>query len=161
MLFEAAQQHFARDTEAFHNTKRTTVEVTIEGVPIQLYSQGLRPHQMWDEVRKYFAAGSKRHPDISAAAKDMALADVRLGGFLTNKYALWLDLRTTDDDQLHGIGRRISEGMTIQIQKEAYEHRRLLDMRRRPRYPRWPIRPSSLLTTSCRGRRIRRSYVGR
>ena len=116
---------------------------------------------MWDEVRKYFAAGSKRHPDISAAAKDMALADVRLGGFLTNKYALWLDLRTTDDDQLHGSGRRISEGMTIQIQKEAYEHRRLLDMRRRPRYPRWPIRPSSLLTTSCRGRRIRRSYVGR
>ena len=66
---------------------------------------------------KYFAAGSKRHPIISAAAKDMALADVSHGGFLTNKYALWLDLRTTVDD--HGSGLRISEGMTIQILKEA------------------------------------------
>ena len=67
---------------------------------------------MWDEVRKYFAAVSKRHPVISAAAKDMALADV----------SLWLDLRTTVHDQLHGSGRRISEGMTtIQIQKEADE----------------------------------------
>ena len=43
---------------------------------------------MWDEVRKYFAAGSKRHPIISAAAKDMALADVSLRGFLTNKHVL-------------------------------------------------------------------------
>ena len=74
---------------------------------------------MWDKVRKYFAAGSKRHPDVSAAAKDLSLADVSLGSFLTNKYALWLDLRTTDDDLLHGNGRRISEEMTIQIQKEA------------------------------------------
>ena len=27
--------------------------------------------------------------------------DVSLGEFLTSKFALWLDLRTTDDDQLH------------------------------------------------------------
>ena len=73
---------------------------------------------MWDEVRKYFATGSKR-PVVSAAAKDLALADISLGGFLTNKYALWLDLRSTDDDRFHGNGRRISEEMTIQFQKEA------------------------------------------
>ena len=52
ILFEAAQQPFPRDTDAFHNPKLTKVEVTIERVPNQLYSQGLRPHQMWDEVRK-------------------------------------------------------------------------------------------------------------
>ena len=54
--------------------------------------------------------------------KDLALADVTLGEFLTNKYALWLDLRTTDDDQLHGSGQRVenaSEGVTIQITKMA------------------------------------------
>ena len=35
---------------------------------------------------------------------------------------LWLDLRTTDDSQLHGSGRRIengADGMTIQIAKTA------------------------------------------
>ena len=66
--------------------------------------------------------GSKRHPEIAMVAKDLALADVALGEFLTSMYALWLDLRTTDDDQLLGSGRCIenaSEGVTIQITKMA------------------------------------------
>ena len=126
MLFEdvATQQHIDRNTDAFYNTKINKVEVNIEGIPNQLFSQGMRAYQMWDESRKLFAEspGRKRHPDVSVVAKDLALADVSLGGFLTSKYALWLDLRTTDDDRLHGSGRRIknaSEGVTIQLTKKA------------------------------------------
>ena len=124
MLFEnvAAQQPFARSTEAFYNPKTTKVEVTIEGIPNQLYSQGMRAYQIRDEAKKYFAPGSKRYPDVGTVAKDLALADVNLGEFLTSKYSLWLDLRTSDDDSLHGRGRRIenaSEGITIQITKKA------------------------------------------
>lgn len=124
MLFEyvAAPAAFARHTEAFFNPQITKVEVTIEGVPNQLFSQGMRAHQMWDETRKHFAAGSKRHPEVAVVAKDLALADVSLGEYLTSKYSLWLDLRTSDDDQLHGSGRRVenaSEGVTIQISKKA------------------------------------------
>ena len=46
MLFEdvAAQQPFARNTEAFYNPKITTVEVN------QLFSQGMRAYQLWDEA---------------------------------------------------------------------------------------------------------------
>ena len=54
-------------------------------------------------------------------AKDLEFADVSLPEFFTSKYALWLDLRTTDDDRLHGNGRRVenaSEGITIQISKK-------------------------------------------
>ena len=122
MLFEdiAAQQPFARNTEFFY---KITVEVTIEGIPNQ-FSQGMRAYQMWDETKKLFAAspGRKRHPEVAVVAKDLGLADVSLGEFLTNKVALWLDLRTTDDDRLHGSGRRIenaSEGVTIQLTKTA------------------------------------------
>ena len=58
MLFEnvAVQQPFARNTEAFYNPQITKVEVTIEGIPNQLYSQGMRAYQMWDEAKKYFCA---------------------------------------------------------------------------------------------------------
>jgi hypothetical protein len=125
MLFEdpaSAGTAFARDTQAFYNPKITKVEITIEGVPNQLYSQGMRAYQQWDEAKKFFAAGSKRHPEVAMIAKDLALADVSLGEFLTTKYALWLDLRTSDDDQLHGSGRAVlnaSEGITIQISKTA------------------------------------------
>ena len=54
----------------------------------------------------------------------MHLHDVRVDEFLLNKYALWLDFRSTDDSSLHGSGRRIengSEGITLQIEKEADE----------------------------------------
>ena len=85
MLFEkiAAQQPFARNTEAFYNPKITKVEVTIEGIATKLYSQGMCAHQMWDEAKKYFAAspGSKRQPDVGTVAKDVALADVKLGEY--------------------------------------------------------------------------------
>ena len=67
-------------------------------------------------------SSSKRHPDVGTVEKDLALADVNLGEFLTRKYSLWLHLRTSDDDSLHGGGRLIenaSEGITIQITKKA------------------------------------------
>ncbi|MEW8687327.1 MAG: hypothetical protein AB2556_16065 [Candidatus Thiodiazotropha sp.] len=59
---------------------------------------------------------------MATVEKDPALADVSLEEYFTSKYALWLDLRTSDDDRLHGSGRRIenaSEGVTIQISKRA------------------------------------------
>ena len=52
----------------------------------------------------------------------MQLYNLSLGEYLVNKYALWLDFRTIDDNELHGTGRRIenaSEGITLQIEKKA------------------------------------------
>ena len=45
-----------------------------------------------------------------------------VGEYLAHKYALWLDFRMTDENDLHGMGRRIenaSEGITLQIEKGA------------------------------------------
>lgn len=128
MLFEDPAAPYKRDSEAFYNPKITKVEVTVEGIPNQLYSHGMRAFQQWDEARKFFAAGSKRHPETATVAKDLHMAAVTLEEYLTTKYALWLDMRTTDDDQLHGSGRRVenaSEGITIQITKDAEAPRQL------------------------------------
>ena len=115
MLFEDPADNFNRSSEKFYNPKITKVEVTIEGIPNQLYAHGLHSYQIWDETKKLFAGENY-------VVKDSHLADVSLGEFLTNKFALWLDLRTTDDDQLHGSGRRVenaSEGITVRITKTA------------------------------------------
>ena len=124
MLFEddAARQPFVRDTEAFYNPPKTGVEVSIKGVPNQLFSQGMRAYQMWDEAKRFFAAGNKRQSEVAEIAKDLALADVSIGAFLTNKFTLLARLRTTTDDRLYGSGRRIEnapEGVTIHITKQA------------------------------------------
>ena len=59
---------------------------------------------------------------ISKIQKHLQLYDLSLGEYLVNRYALWLDFRTTDENELHGTGRHIenaSEGITLQIGKKA------------------------------------------
>ena len=119
LLFEDPDR---TDTSEYYNPKITKVEMTIEGVPNQLYSQGMKAYQQWDEINRFFALNSKRDKITSVILKDLLFTNTTLGKYLTNNFALWLDLRSTDDNSLHGTGRRIenaSEGITIQITKEA------------------------------------------
>ena len=98
--------------------QNTKASVTIEGKPNQLYSQGMRLFEQYDEARKYFTEGRLAN-DVQA---QLQLYDVNLGEYLINKYALWLDFRMIDENELHGTGRRIenaSEGITLQIEKKA------------------------------------------
>ena len=118
MLFEDPER---TSTQTYYNPKIEKVEMTIEGVPNQLYSQGMRAYQQWDEINKFFALSSKRNKETDKIAKELYLTSATLEKYLTDNYALWLDLRTTDDNTLHGSGRRVenaSEGITIQITKE-------------------------------------------
>ena len=90
----------------------------MEGKPNHLYAQGMRSFEQYDEAHKYFAEG-KLVNDVQA---QLQLYDLSLGEYLFNKYALWLDFRTIDENELHGMGRRIenaSEGTTLQIEKKA------------------------------------------
>ena len=89
----------------------------MEGKPNQLYAQGMRSFEQYDEARKYFTEGRPAN-DVQA---QLQLYDVSLGEYLVNKYALWLDFRMIDENELHGMGRRIenaSEGITLQIEKK-------------------------------------------
>ena len=115
-------------TEDYYNPKITKVEVTIESVPNQLYSKGMLAYQQWDEINKYFALTSKRDKETDKVAKDLNFSDTNIKKYFTTRFALWLDLRSTDDNSLHGSGRRIenaSEGVTIQIEKEQESNENL------------------------------------
>ena len=64
----------------------------------------------------------ERDNDANEIQKHLQLYDLRLGEYLVNKYALWLDFRMTDENELHRTGRRIenaSEGITLQIERKA------------------------------------------
>ena len=93
----------------------------MEGKPNQLYTQGMRPFEQYDEICKYFAEGKQRDNDATEIQKHLQLYDLSLGEYLVNKYALWLDFRMIDENELHGTSRRIEnalEGMTLQIEKK-------------------------------------------
>ena len=111
---------YARDTEKFYNPKITNVMITLDGNPNQLFASGMRPHQQFGEIKKIFADG--KHRTNTHVAKELELADIELEDYATTKYALCLDMRTTDDDSLHGSGRKIegaSQSIQIQIEKKA------------------------------------------
>ena len=94
----------------------------MEGNPNQLYAQGMRPFEQYDEICKYFAEGKQRDNDANEIQKHLQPYNLSSGEYLANKYALWLDFRTIDENELHGTGRYIenaSEGITLQIEKKT------------------------------------------
>ena len=82
----------------------------------------MRSFEQYDEICKYFTEGKQRDNNANEIQKHLQLYDLSLREYLVNKYALWLDFRTIDENELHGTGRRIenaSEGITLQIEKKA------------------------------------------
>ena len=104
---------FGRNSEFYYNPLITKTQITVEGIPNQLYAHGMLPYQHWDEIMKEFA-----REDLKGA--ELPSTDIRT--YFQSRYALWLDFRSSDDCRLHGSGRRVenaSEGVTIQLEKTA------------------------------------------
>ena len=117
---ERSATKFARDMEEFYNPKITKVEVTVEGVLNELYAQNMKYRHQYAEIVKHFAEG--RLKEAGAIQKDLQLHNVNIASYYTDKYALWLDFRTMDDNRLHGSGRQLEntlEGIRLQITKKA------------------------------------------
>ena len=120
VLFED-EQPYARDMSKFYNPKIEKVSVTVEGKLNQLYAQGMRSFEQYDEICKYFAEGKQKDNNANEVQKQLQLHYLSVVEYLTGKYALRLDFRMIDENTLHGMGRRIqnaSEGITLQIEKK-------------------------------------------
>ena len=121
VLFEE-ENTFARHMSKYYNPKIQKVSVIVEGKPNQQCAQGMRSFERYHEICKYFAEGVQRDNNANDVQAQLQLYDVSLGEYLVNKYALWLDFRTIDENELQGMGRRIenaSEGITLQMKKKA------------------------------------------
>ena len=85
-------------------------------------AQGMRSFEQYDEIGKYLAEGSQKDNNTNEVQEHLQLHNVSVGEYLTDRYTLWLNFRTIDENELHGTGRRIenaSEGITLQIEKKV------------------------------------------
>ena len=98
LLFQEPQVDFATKPTKFYNPMIQKVSTTIEGLPNQLYAQGLQRRQHWEEASKYFQDG--RDPETMGIIKALKLGGLTPGEYLTKHYAMWLDLRSVDDNSL-------------------------------------------------------------
>ena len=78
VLFEE-EGSYKRDTSNFYNPKIQKVSVIVEGKPNQLYAQGMRSFEQYDEICKYFAEGKQRDNDANEIQKHLQLYDLSLG----------------------------------------------------------------------------------
>ena len=96
----------------------------MEGKPNQSYAQGMRSFEQYDKICKYFTEGKQKDNNANDVQKQLELHDLNVGEYLTDKYTLWLDFRTIDENTLCVTGRRIEnalEGITLQIEKKKAE----------------------------------------
>ena len=100
---ERSATKFTHNTEEFFNPKIMKVEATVEGVPNELYAQNMEYRHQYDEIVKPFAEG--RLKEAGAIQKDLQLHNINIALYYTDKYVLWLDFRTIDNNRLHGSGR--------------------------------------------------------
>ena len=70
VLFEE-ERSYTRDTSKFYNRKIQKVSVIVEGKPNQLYAQGMRSFEQYDEICKYFAEGKQRDNDANEIQKHL------------------------------------------------------------------------------------------
>ena len=90
----------ARDTEQFFNPDITRV-----------CNEGLNGSDMWQELTRHFKPSTNGRPNMTLAK------------YLTsNKFGLWIDLRSMADTTMHGNGQRLvntQDGVQLEIDRNA------------------------------------------
>ncbi|CAB3987954.1 Hypothetical predicted protein [Paramuricea clavata] len=100
------------DSEEYIYPNIDKVNLTIEGVPNAVFSQGLPKSRFFEEAKRFFCP---------MCEKSMADEFMSISRFFSNGFALVVDLRSTQDDTTGG-GRKIvntQSGVLMEINKRA------------------------------------------
>ena len=93
----------AGDSEEFVFTNLTRVNVTAEGNPNDIYSEGLAKRDMYREAVRLFGS--------STCEKYLGSKCVSGSNSYTDKFACVVDFRTVDDENVSGSGRKLVGSM--------------------------------------------------
>ena len=102
LLFKDASTNYASKNEEFYNPSFKNILVSIDGNPHQIFKGGLTSKDIYTELKRYFY-----HPH----------SDVNFGEFLTTKFGLWIDTRSSQENALHGSGKTVLGTIKLQIDK--------------------------------------------
>jgi hypothetical protein len=100
------------DSEEYVYPNIDKVNMTIEGVPNAVFSQGLPKNRFFEEAKRFFCP---------MCEKSMADEFMSISKFFSNGFALVIDLRSTQDNTTGG-GKKIvntQSGVLLEIKKRA------------------------------------------
>ena len=103
LLFLDKRDDFVNKNKEFCNPSIKKILVTINGMPHQLFAARLQTREIYLELSKYFYKENS----------DMTRED-----FLTTKFALWIDPRSSIDNAFDDSDRAVEKsGILLQIEK--------------------------------------------
>ena len=94
LLFLDKSGDFANKNEEFYNRSIKKNLLTINGMPHQLFAAGLQAREIYPELGKDFYKEN---------------SNVTWKPFLTTKFALWIDTRSSTSNALYGSGRAVKK----------------------------------------------------
>ena len=106
MLFK--EKGTVTDSEKYVYPNITDVKITVEGVPNAVYNQGMKKDKLFKEARRFFL---NRKGDV-----------MEIDDFYSNHFALVIDMRTFNDGNVVGSGKKLinaQSGILLEITKEA------------------------------------------
>ena len=92
LLFLNKRDDFANKDEEFYNPSIKKILIIINGMPHQLFAAALQARDIYPEIKNYFY---REHSNITWEE------------FLTTKFGLWIDTRSSTDNTLHGSDRTV------------------------------------------------------
>lgn len=101
LLFYQIYAAGARESEKTFNPDITEVKAVVNGIPNKVYSQGMKTRDMWNEVFRRFG---QENSLINAT-----------GFYAGDKFALFINLRSMRENNLHGSGLRLANTKGIQL----------------------------------------------
>ena len=115
LLFVTEYTDGTRDSEKFENPNISKIKVTIEGIANKLYPEGIRMLDQWTEAKKHFMTEDLKKSHDCNLTLEKYYGDA-------NHFGLWVDLRTTEDNTLHGTGKALQntkDGIQLAITKDG------------------------------------------
>jgi hypothetical protein len=114
LIFQDKFTPGARDSEYFPNPKITRIKLTVDNVTNKLYKDStyMMKYQ-WGEIILYFV------PEEFKRCFDIYMDKAKY--YSGNKFALWVDLRSSENNNIHGTGKsqQSSPNIKMEITKEA------------------------------------------
>lgn len=117
LLFQNEFNAGERDSEQFPDPKITDIKLTI-GTSNKLYNAGYKRVHQWEEICRHFMPESPNARKLrSTSLKNGCHSHMDIQKFHSdNKFALWIDFRSTEDNDLHGTGKEQKSEQPIQLE---------------------------------------------
>ena len=80
LVLSEEEKPYTRDKSKFYNPKIQKVSVIVEGKPNQLYAQGMRSFEQYDEICKYFTEGKQKGNNANEIQKHLQLHNAKCRG---------------------------------------------------------------------------------